>query len=503
MSTHPHSDQDDLDRTDELPVLDVVAYEAQLAAQGDTLASTDTWSVAGLREAEDLEYEDNVTVRFPRRRTAAPEVPKTSDVTVEATRILERIHELELELAGARVRERELQEHVDLLTNEIAAREQQMQALRADNERLAEQRSIVVERVHTLERQLQDDTAQFERDRLQMKELLADEERNAAQLARHLAAKIAEHENAGQELARRDAVIQALTAARDDLAALLDEARSSNAAIESQHADRIRDLERELEEREGRHGVLTSELEAANAKLQQLESDLAERDRALNVAHELTADLRRINAELEHKLQDAESRLEALAARDESLEHLRAELQLSRDEHAIMAGQLEKSRARSKAMAREIFARDNQIASLKADLAVHVEALAAINQDVSRTGTPAASETPERVLEPVGHDGEVIVLDRKVMTIGRTSDNDICVSSKLVSRSHARLLIGPNAVIIEDAGSTNGCLVNNVPVKQQLMRDGDVLAIGDLKFRLRTRTDTATRASDNVIPFGA
>src|SRR5690606_25003414 len=117
MSTHPHSDQDDLDRTDELPVLDVVAYEAQLAAQGDTLASTDTWSVAGLREAEDLEYEDNVTVRFPRRRTAAPEVPKTSDVTVEATRILERIHELELELAGARVRERELQEHVDLLTN--------------------------------------------------------------------------------------------------------------------------------------------------------------------------------------------------------------------------------------------------------------------------------------------------------------------------------------------------------------------------------------------------
>jgi pSer/pThr/pTyr-binding forkhead associated (FHA) protein len=88
------------------------------------------------------------------------------------------------------------------------------------------------------------------------------------------------------------------------------------------------------------------------------------------------------------------------------------------------------------------------------------------------------------------------------MTIGRTSDNDICIPSKLVSRNHARLLVGPNAVIIEDAGSTNGVLVNDVQVKQQLMRDGDVLAVGDLKYRLRTRSDNDTRVRDNVIPFG-
>jgi pSer/pThr/pTyr-binding forkhead associated (FHA) protein len=96
----------------------------------------------------------------------------------------------------------------------------------------------------------------------------------------------------------------------------------------------------------------------------------------------------------------------------------------------------------------------------------------------------------------------VIVLNRKTMTIGRTSDNDICIPSKLVSRNHARLLVGPNAVILEDAGSTNGCFVNEVQVKQQLMRDGDVLSVGDLKYRLRSRPDNATRIRDNVIPFG-
>ena len=153
-------------------------------------------------------------------------------------------------------------------------------------------------------------------------------------------------------------------------------------------------------------------------------------------------------------------------------------------------------------MAREIFSRDNQIASLKADLAVHVETLAAIRQDVNRASTLVEDEHPDRVLEPVGHDSEIIELNKKLMTIGRTSENDICIPSKLVSRNHARLLIGPNAVIIEDAGSTNGCLVNDVQVKQQVMREGDVLSIGDLKYRLRTRSDTGTRARDNVIPFG-
>jgi pSer/pThr/pTyr-binding forkhead associated (FHA) protein len=155
-------------------------------------------------------------------------------------------------------------------------------------------------------------------------------------------------------------------------------------------------------------------------------------------------------------------------------------------------------------MAREIFSRDSQIATLKADLAVHAETLAAIRQDVNRASMTADLDVDagERILEPVDHDGELIVLDKKTMTIGRTSDNDICIPSKLVSRNHARLLIGPNAVILEDAGSTNGCLVNDVQVKQQLMRDGDVLSVGDLKYRLRTRPDNATRIRDNVIPFG-
>jgi pSer/pThr/pTyr-binding forkhead associated (FHA) protein len=105
------------------------------------------------------------------------------------------------------------------------------------------------------------------------------------------------------------------------------------------------------------------------------------------------------------------------------------------------------------------------------------------------------------MLEPLDHDGDIIVLNRKIMTIGRTSENDVCIPSKLVSRHHARILIGPNAVVIEDAGSTNGCFVNNRQIKHQVMRDGDVLEIGDTRYRLLTRPKDSTRVRDNVVPI--
>jgi len=99
----------------------------------------------------------------------------------------------------------------------------------------------------------------------------------------------------------------------------------------------------------------------------------------------------------------------------------------------------------------------------------------------------ALSGQKERVLVPINHDGEVIVLDRPMMTIGRTRANDVRIKSKAISRHHATLLIGPDVITVEDAGSTNGCLVNGQKITQAPMRDGDCLELGDLQYRLSTR----------------
>jgi pSer/pThr/pTyr-binding forkhead associated (FHA) protein len=71
-------------------------------------------------------------------------------------------------------------------------------------------------------------------------------------------------------------------------------------------------------------------------------------------------------------------------------------------------------------------------------------------------------------------------LDRASLTIGRSAACEVQVLSGLVSRRHARLLVGPLGVTVEDLGSRNGVYVNSAradgPV---LLRSGDRVAVGD------------------------
>jgi pSer/pThr/pTyr-binding forkhead associated (FHA) protein len=68
---------------------------------------------------------------------------------------------------------------------------------------------------------------------------------------------------------------------------------------------------------------------------------------------------------------------------------------------------------------------------------------------------------------------------KRQMTIGRGHDSDIRVSSHFVSRVHARIRINGAATVIEDAGSKNGVLVNSERVLRRVLRDGDIVTLGD------------------------
>ncbi|TWS24746.1 ATP-binding cassette domain-containing protein [Tsukamurella sputi] len=66
------------------------------------------------------------------------------------------------------------------------------------------------------------------------------------------------------------------------------------------------------------------------------------------------------------------------------------------------------------------------------------------------------------------------------LTIGRTPDNDIALGDMLVSRRHARLLTGPQGLVIEDLGSANGTQVNGRRIAGPTpLRDGDLVTIGN------------------------
>jgi hypothetical protein len=75
--------------------------------------------------------------------------------------------------------------------------------------------------------------------------------------------------------------------------------------------------------------------------------------------------------------------------------------------------------------------------------------------------------------------GQDVVLSGEKI-VGRTSECGICFDQDLhVSRTHARLTVQGQGVLVEDLGSSNGVFVNNIRIAgPRLLVPGDVLRIG-------------------------
>jgi len=73
------------------------------------------------------------------------------------------------------------------------------------------------------------------------------------------------------------------------------------------------------------------------------------------------------------------------------------------------------------------------------------------------------------------------------LTIGRNEDNDIQLKTTYISRRHALILTEGDATRVIDWGSKNGVFVNSERIKEHLLSNGDIVAIGDVKFRYEER----------------
>lgn len=90
-----------------------------------------------------------------------------------------------------------------------------------------------------------------------------------------------------------------------------------------------------------------------------------------------------------------------------------------------------------------------------------------------------ATNAPEYV-------GEIIALDRPIMTIGRRADNDVVVPEATSSGQHATLQWQNGSWVIEDQGSTNGTYVDHTYERKKtvnLMHGGEV-QLGELRLKL-------------------
>jgi len=129
---------------------------------------------------------------------------------------------------------------------------------------------------------------------------------------------------------------------------------------------------------------------------------------------------------------------------------------------------------------------------------------ATVDPTATQMGPAAAPRAPEgnlatsmlKILRP----GRAPEVPPGGVKIGRATDNDIVIPDVLASRHHATLVSGPGGTQILDNRSINGTFVNGQRVDSEVLRDGDVVTIGniDLVFgggtlARRNETDVATR----------
>lgn len=70
-----------------------------------------------------------------------------------------------------------------------------------------------------------------------------------------------------------------------------------------------------------------------------------------------------------------------------------------------------------------------------------------------------------------------------ITTIGRAVENDVIITSRRVSREHARLRRERWRVLLEDLNSTNGTFLNGERILNPVeLRDEDRIRIGDVTF---------------------
>lgn len=530
----------DLDATDEFPVLDAAAYEAEVIsrepagpADGRSAAKESAAAVAGSPAAGE------------HAGAAAPPAPDSSDMLALEHWIAQKADELRAHHDSVSLAQRERTAAVaraDELGRELAetsanleaatGRERALAAALRSEQEAAQRRAAELEAARgALQHALQHETSARERLAAEITALQAQLANCVESLQSRESYRVI-YENALQELeielaAERDEGAQKrsalesrlteLTAQRGDVSEQLltmqaaltaaqqraeAEVLASGAAaqrqreLESALAARQAELAEARQEIEGNRALL-ADLTAALLQSQTLFSDqrrlLEEREAAAGTLAADHAEQAARMAMLRGQVEELTARLAAPEAQRRVLEdriaaltrevagsHSRlAHLESMNSELRSTVGQLDTLLAERDAELQ----RATQIASMNAYALGRVQSSI---DELGRTltaseGAPAQAQVSILTRIDGGQNHSVVLRGRT--TIGRDHDNDLALAMRSVSRRHAVLIPALRTAFVQDLGSTNGVLVNQRRVRCARLEHGDVVTFGGAQFR--------------------
>jgi serine/threonine-protein kinase len=106
-------------------------------------------------------------------------------------------------------------------------------------------------------------------------------------------------------------------------------------------------------------------------------------------------------------------------------------------------------------------------------------------------GPPASLRASLLSVLLVAPGGKQVRLFHRVTVIGRAPECDLVVKAPDISKRHCRILLGPDEVVVEDLGSSNGTFVNGEQIERARLKDGDNLDLGGHVFQVRLAAPAA------------
>src|SRR5262249_25600246 len=96
---------------------------------------------------------------------------------------------------------------------------------------------------------------------------------------------------------------------------------------------------------------------------------------------------------------------------------------------------------------------------------------------------------------------QVYLLKADEVLVGRKSDADIVLTSRSVSRHHAKLVKTKEGYSIIDLSNINGTYVNGHRSKEQLLHNGDRICLGQVQTELCYHTSGSESVQSAAIDF--
>lgn len=89
--------------------------------------------------------------------------------------------------------------------------------------------------------------------------------------------------------------------------------------------------------------------------------------------------------------------------------------------------------------------------------------------------------------------GKVFELDKPQLSAGRKEGVDICIKDSTLSSYHCDFIrTDSGTYILRDNDSTNGTRVNNIPIKEQELKNSDIIQLGAVEMLYDSKDDSAT-----------